>query len=85
MTSDGIHRGSLPIAKTLDEMDFSAMPVDFDAAFTMDNGSALDVQNIPSTSANDPADLPCGDFFSQEVISLGLEEPLPPEEITDAL
>ena len=29
--------------------------------------------------------VPIGDFFSQEVISLGLQEPLPPESLMDDL
>ena len=40
------------------------------------------------TAPKEPKDqstMPCGDFFSQEVISLGLEEPLPPDDLVEEL
>lgn len=40
--------------------------------------SAFDYQPAPNA-------LPEGDFFSQELISLGLSEPLPPQEMIDNL
>lgn len=40
--------------------------------------SAFDLQPAPNT-------LPEEDFFSQELIRLGLSEPLPPQEMIDEL
>jgi hypothetical protein len=40
--------------------------------------SAFDYQSVP------PA-LPEGNFFSQELISLGLQEPLPPDQMINDL
>jgi hypothetical protein len=40
----------------------------------------LDFPMPESTFAFQPQ-MPTGDFFSQEIISMGLQEPLPPDEM----
>jgi hypothetical protein len=45
----------------------------------------LDPFAVPDTSYSIPQSIPAGDFFSQEVISLGLEEALPPDDMTSEL
>lgn len=40
---------------------------------------------LPEPSYNFLDPIPGGDFFSQEVISLGLQEPLPPDDMIDNL
>jgi hypothetical protein len=40
---------------------------------------------IPEPTFTFQPEMPNGDFFSQEVISLGLQEPLPPDEMVEEL
>lgn len=64
--------------------DWSAMNVDMELNFTSEG-----IQNIGydilSGNVGAGSSVPAGDYFSQEVISLGLQEPLPPDNLMDEL
>lgn len=60
------------------EPDWNNFPMDMNVDF--ENDALMDFP-MPETAFTYQPEMPTGDFFSQEVISLGLEEPLPPEEM----
>jgi hypothetical protein len=63
------------------------MNVDMDASLGMSNGGIIDsgfgASNLFGLQS-DPLN-PAGDFFSHELIALGLQEPLPAQEMMDDL
>ncbi|CAD6444977.1 262de15b-b350-4c43-8cdc-7ee8756edd8a [Sclerotinia trifoliorum] len=71
-------------ANTNVDPDWSAMNMDMDLNFTdarlQDLGFDLMNGNMGAGSS-----VPVGNFFSQEILSLGLQEPLPPESVMDDL
>ncbi|KAI9641400.1 hypothetical protein NHQ30_010202 [Ciborinia camelliae] len=64
--------------------DWGAMNIDMDMNFTDEGLQDLGF-DILDGNLGTGSSLPIGDFFSQEVISLGLQEPLPPESLMDDL
>lgn len=64
--------------------DWGAMNIDMNMNFADEGlqGLGFDIMNGNLGSVSS---VPVGDYFSQEVISLGLQEPLPPESLMDDL
>ncbi|TGO07359.1 hypothetical protein BTUL_0288g00080 [Botrytis tulipae] len=63
---------------------WTAMNMDMDMNFT-DEGIQNIGYNILSGNVGAEPSVPIGDYFSQDVISLGLQEPLPPDNLMDEL
>ncbi|TGO34719.1 hypothetical protein BHYA_0185g00230 [Botrytis hyacinthi] len=66
------------------EPHWTAMNMDMDMNFT-DEGIQNIGYNILSGNVGAEPSVPIGDYFSQDVISLGLQEPLPPDDLMDEL
>jgi hypothetical protein len=67
------------------EADWNNYPMDINMEnMDFDEDALLDFP-IPESAYTFQPQIPNGDFFSQEVISLGLQEPLPPDEMIDEL
>ncbi|KAF7944121.1 hypothetical protein EAE96_010530 [Botrytis aclada] len=64
--------------------DWNAMNMDMDMNFT-DGGIQNIGYDILTGNIGTGSSVPVGDYFSQEVISLGLQEPLPPDNLMDEL
>ncbi|ESZ92849.1 fungal specific transcription factor domain-containing protein [Sclerotinia borealis F-4128] len=64
--------------------DWGAMNIDLDMNFADEGLQDLGF-DIMNGNPEAGSSVPTGDFFSQEVISLGLQEPLPPESLMDDL
>jgi hypothetical protein len=60
------------------EPDWNSYPTDMNMDFESD--PLLNFPISDSTFTFQPQ-IPTGDFFSQEIISMGLQEPLPPDEM----
>lgn len=79
------------------EMDWGAMDMNMNMNLDMDMNMDMnftneglqdlgfDIMNGNLGTASSVPTVPIGDFFSQEIISLGLQEPLPPESLMDDL
>jgi hypothetical protein len=67
--------------------DWNAMNMDMDINFNdgglQNLGFDMLQGNMGGSGAG--ASVPIGDYFSQEIVSLGLQEPLPPESLMDEL
>lgn len=61
------------------EPDWNNYPLDMNMNMDFEADPILDF-SIPESTYTFQPQIP-GDFFSQEIISLGLAEPLPPEEM----
>lgn len=76
-----------PLATFNTEPDWNAMNLDVN--MRMDSGDSgmgngLDMTPDIFEMPKDPIN-PNGDFFSQELLALGLQEPLPPQDVMDEL
>lgn len=64
--------------------DWGAININMDVDFTDEGLQNLEF-DIMNGNLGAGSSVPIGDFFSQEVISLGLQEPLPPDSLMDDL
>lgn len=73
-----------PLSHFDTEPDWNAMNLDLDLNMNMGAGEMAFDSTADLFSIQDPIN-PAGDFFSTELIALGLQEPLPAQDVMDEL
>jgi len=77
-----------PLSHFNTEPDWNAMNLDLDMNMNVGTSGAADMPFDPTADLfgmpKDPIN-PMGDFFSTELLALGLQEPLPTQDVMDEL
>lgn len=77
-----------PLSAFNTEPDWNAIAMDMDISLDIGISGGMDSTfDIPQAGfglQNEPL-MSSGDFFSQELLALGLQEPLPPQDMMDEL